>query len=96
MKIIKDSVVYSNEVVEGQLSGLSYLISWKSHSKDENTWETASAVIYLYKIIIIFHQDHLEKSIVISLLINSALPMAKPSAKLLAKPLTKTLKEKQG
>ena len=36
MKAIQDSVVYAKEV-DGYLSGLYYLIAWKSYPDEENT-----------------------------------------------------------
>lgn len=41
-----NSRVYVKEATS-QLPGLFYLVSYKNHSKDENTWEFALAVVYL-------------------------------------------------
>ena len=43
---IWDSAVYARQLAE-QLPGLYYLVSWKSYLKEENTWESASAIQYL-------------------------------------------------
>lgn len=45
LETIKNSIVYANEAVGGQLLGLYYLVSCKAYSEDENTWEPASAII---------------------------------------------------
>ena len=43
MEAIWDSTVYAQES-EGHLSGLYYLVAWKSYLEEENTWEPLSAV----------------------------------------------------
>ena len=43
---IWDSTVYSKELV-GQLSGLYYLVSWKSYPKEKNTWKPVLAIQHL-------------------------------------------------
>ena len=43
---IWDNTVYAKESA-GQLSGLYYLVSWKSYPEEENTWEFASAIQHL-------------------------------------------------
>lgn len=57
------------------------LLFWQSYLKNEDTWEPVLAVMHLYKMNTTFDINHLEKSIVTSPLINSALPMDKPLAK---------------
>ena len=74
---ICDSAVYARESEAGHLPGLYYLVSWKSYPEDENTWEPASAVQHLRKLVSTFHKDYPNKSIATSLLIDLALPMAK-------------------
>lgn len=46
VEVIKNSATYT-KVVEYQLSGLYYLISWNNYSKNESIWELVSAIMYL-------------------------------------------------
>ncbi len=78
VKAIIDSAVYSQQAND-QMLGLDYLVSWKSYSKEENTWETSSIIIHLRKLISTFHKEYPEKPIVISLLLHSALSIARPT-----------------
>lgn len=91
MEAIRDSAVYANEEEGGQLPELYYLVFWKGYPESENTWELASAVMHLRKMIRTFHKDHPEKSTATSPPIDSAPPMAKPSAN----PLVETAKRKR-
>ena len=84
IEAIRDSVVYSKET-DGHLPGLYYLVAWKGYLEEENTWEPFSAVMYLWKMVSIFHKDHPEKPTAIPAPVDSALPMAKPTIQLLAK-----------
>ena len=77
---ICDSAVYARELEVGHLPGLYYLVSWKSYSEDESTWEPASAVQHLRKLVNTFHKDHPNKPIATSLLIDLAPPMGKRTA----------------
>ncbi len=89
---IRDRAVYARES-EGHLPGLYYLVSWKGYPKEENTWEPASAIIHLCKLISNFHRDYLEKPTATSPPIDSALPMARS----IVKPRTESSsKQKQG
>ena len=51
VKTIQDSAVYARESKSDHLPGLYYLVSWKRYPEEENTWEPASAVQYLRKLI---------------------------------------------
>ncbi len=62
MEAIRDSAVYANEEEGGQLPELYYLVFWKGYPESENTWELASAVMHLRKMIRTFHKDHPKKS----------------------------------
>ena len=46
VEAIKDSAVYAKKA-EGYLSGLYYLVSWKSYLEEESTCELSSAVMHL-------------------------------------------------
>ena len=86
LEVICDCEVYTKELdSDHYLPGLYYLILWKSYLKEENIWEPASTIQYLWKLITIFHRNYLDKLIVTSLPIDSALPIAwsiiKPRAK---------------
>ena len=91
VEAIWDSAVYARESESGHLPGLYYLISWKGYLEEENTWEPASAVQHLRKLISSFHKDHPDKPTATSPAIDSALPMARPTVK-----LTEPPKQKRG
>ena len=82
VEAIRDSVVYARESESGHLPGLYYLVFWKGYPEEENTWEPASAVQHLRKLISSFHEDHLDKPTATSLAIDTAPPMARPTVKL--------------
>ena len=89
---IRDSAVYAKESAAGHLPGLYYLISWKGYPEEENTWEPASAVQHLRKLLSAFHKDNPDKPTATSPPSDTAPPMARP----LVVPLTKTTKRKRG
>ena len=45
VEAIIDSAIYAKKA-ERHLESLYYLVSWKSYSKEKNTWELSSAVMY--------------------------------------------------
>lgn len=51
---------------------LYYLISWKSYSEGENTWELVVAIQHLRKLFTTYHKKHLEKSTAMFKPINNA------------------------
>ena len=61
---ICDSMVYARKLEAGDLSGLYYLVSWKSYLKDKNTWEITSAVQHLRKLVSSFYKNYPNKAIV--------------------------------
>ena len=81
VEAIWDSAVYVRESESGHLPGLYYLVSWKGYPEEENTWEPASAVQHLRKLIRSFHKDHPDKPTATSPAIDTALPMARPTVK---------------
>ena len=81
VEAIRDSAVYARESESGHLPGLYYLVSWKGYPEEENTWEPASAVKHLRKLISLFHRDHPDKLTATSPAINTAPPMARPTIK---------------
>ena len=81
VEAIRDSAVYVRESKSGYLLGFYYLVSWKEYPEEENTWEPASAIQHLRKLISLFHKDHLDKPTAISLAIDTAPPIAKPIVK---------------
>ena len=91
---IWDSVVYAKESV-GQLPGLYYLVSRKGYPEEENTWEPASAIQHLRRLVTAYHKDNLKKPTATSDPVDTAPPMARPSAlpKPIAKPTTSQLAE---
>ncbi len=94
VEAICDSVIYAKELDSGHhLPGLYYLVSWKSYLEEKNTWEPATAVLHLCKIISTSYLDHSEKPTVTSLLIDSAPPIVRPTVKFRAEASSK---QKQG
>ena len=92
MERIWDSAVYAKESATGHLSGLYYLVSWKGYPKEKNTWEPASAVQHLRKLIITFHKDNLNKSTATSPPTNTPPPIAQPTIPRLSRKPTKATK----
>ena len=82
MEAIWDSAVYARKSKSGHLAGLYYLVLWKRYPKEENTWELASAVQHLRKLISSFHKDHPDKSTATFLAINTVPPIVKLTIKL--------------
>ena len=76
VETICDSAVYGRELETGHLSGLYYLAIWKGYLKDKNTWESASAMQDLRKLVSAFHKDCPNKPTATSLLMDSAPPIA--------------------
>ena len=81
VETIWDSAVYARELESGNLAGLYYLVLWNGYPEEENTWEPASAVQHLKKLISSFHKDHSDKSTATSPAIDTAPPMARPTVK---------------
>ena len=77
--------------VAGYLPGLYYLISWKGYPEEENTWEPASAVQHLRKLLSAFHKDNPDKPTATSPPVDTAPPMARPRSE-----PTKAAKQKRG
>ena len=80
VEAICDSAVYTRES-EGHLPGLYYLVSWKGYPEEENTWEPASAIQHLRRLVTIFYRDHPDKPTATSPPIDSAPSMARPTVK---------------
>ncbi len=91
IEAIRDSAVYASES-EGYLLSLYYLVSWKGYPKEKNTWEPASAVLHLRKLISTFHRDHPDKPTATFPPIDSAPPMARPTIR----PEASSTKRKRG
>ncbi len=86
VEAIWDSAVYARGSNSGLLPDLYYLVSWKSYPEEENTWEPASAILHLRRLISTFHKEHTEKQIATTPPVESAPPMAKPKVKAYPKP----------
>ena len=80
-KAIWNSAVYAKKSKSSHLPGFYYLVSWKKYPKEENTWESASAIQYFRKIISLFHKDHLDKPRAIFPAIDTVPLMARPAIK---------------
>ena len=61
VEAIRGSAVYARESESGHLPGLYYLVSWKGYPEEENTWEPASAVQHLRKLLSKFHHENPDK-----------------------------------
>ena len=91
VKAIWDSAIYAKESESGHLPGLYYLVSWKRYLEEENTWEPASAVQHLRKLISLFPKKHPDKPTANF----PAIDIGPPMARLTVKP-TEPLKRKRG
>ena len=81
VEAICDSAVYTNESESGHLTGLYYVVSEKGYPEENNTWEPASAVKHLRRLLITFHKKQPEKQTAISPPVDMASPMARPTVK---------------
>ena len=90
LEAIWNCAIYVRESESGHLSSFYYLVSWKGYPEEENTWEPASTMQHLRKLISLFYKNHLKKPITTFPSINTVLPMARPTTR-----PTKSLKEKQ-
>ena len=88
---ICNSTVYARESEAGHLLGFYYLISWKGYFEDESTWEPASAMQHLRKLISSFNKDYLNKPTATSPPIDLVPPIAKRTV-----PLNVNGKRKRG
>ena len=82
VEAIRDSTVYARESKSGHLPGFYYLASWKEYPEEENTWEPASTVQQLKKLISLFYKDYPGKPTATFSAIDTAPPMAGPIIKL--------------
>ena len=87
MEAIWDSTIYGNKA-DGHLLSLYYLVMWKRHPEEKNTWEPSSAVQHLKNLINSFHKEHPKKLTATFPPINSTLLVARPTVKP-TKPITK-------
>ena len=81
LEAIWDSKVYARESESGYLLGLYYLVIWKGYPEEKNTWEPASAVQQLRKLISSFHKYHPNKPTTTSPAIVTVPLMARPRVK---------------
>ena len=51
---------------------------WKNYLEKKDTWEPLSAVMHLWKLISIFHKEHLKKLTATFLPLDFASPIARP------------------
>ena len=90
VEAIINNAVYAKKAEE-HLLNFYYFVSWKGYLEEKSTWESFFAIIHFWKMISLFHKDHLEKPMAISPLFNFAPPMTKP----LVKPAKLFVKQKQ-
>ena len=91
---IWDSTVYTKESAIRQLPRHYYMVLWKSYPKEENTWEPASAIQQLWRLVTAYHKDNPEKPTATSASVDTAPPMAKPTAPPMAGPTTAPTKKR--
>ena len=87
LEVIWDSSVYTRELESGHLPGLYYLVLWKGYLAEKNTWELASVVQYLRKLISSFHKKYLDKLTTTSFAINTTSSMARLIVRPTVKPI---------
>lgn len=85
VEAICNNVVYVKKSKSSHLSGLDYLISWKSYLEEENIWVLVLAVQYLRTLLSNFYKKYSKKLTATLTPIDSVSPMAKPSVKLFFK-----------
>ncbi len=76
IKVIIDNVMYENEIND-QILNLYYFVLWIDYPKEKSIWEYLAIVMHFQKLINIFLQKYLEKSIATSLPLDSAPSMAR-------------------
>ena len=81
VEAIRDSAIYAKESESGQLPGLYYLISWKGFPEEENTWEPASAIQHLRRLVSTFHKENPDKPTATSTPVDTAPPTARSTVK---------------
>ena len=81
LEAIWDSAIYVKESKSDHLPDLYYLVLWKRYLEEENTWELASTIQHLKKLISLFHKDHPDKPTATSLAINTIPSVARPIVK---------------
>ena len=92
VKAIRNITVYAKESESGQLPGLYYLISWKNFPEEESTWEPASAIQHLRRLVNTFHKENLDKPTATS----TPVDIAPPTARSTVKPGAQSNKQKRG
>ena len=78
VKAIIDGAVYGQQANK-QISGLNYLVLWKSYPEEKHTWEPSLAVIHLRKLIGTFYKEYPEKPIATPILLDFVPLMARPT-----------------
>lgn len=84
LETIWDSAVYAKKI-DKELPELHYLVIWRSHLKEKNTYKSSSAIIQLWKMVNIFYKDYSEKVTIISAPFNSVPLITKVIVKLFTK-----------
>ena len=87
MKTIWDSAIYAKESKSGHLPGVYNLVSRKRYPEEKNTWELASAIQHLKKLITVFNKDHPDKSTATSFAIDTVSLMVRPIVRSAVKPI---------
>ena len=85
---IWNSAVYAKKSAK-QLSGLYYLVLWKTYPKKENIWEPVLAIQHLWRLVIVFYKDNSEKPIATFVPVDMILPIARPTNLPIVKPTVK-------
>ena len=75
---IWDSAIYAKKSA-GQLSGLYYLVLWKDYPEEDNTWEYASVIQHLQRLVTAYHKDNPEKPTATFAPVNTTPPIVRLS-----------------
>lgn len=78
IETIINSIIYNKKIANNQMLSFYYFVLWKDYPKPENIKEPPAVVIHFWKLINIFHKEHLQKPIATSSFLNLIPPMARP------------------
>lgn len=89
IEAIQDSAVYTKESESDHLPRIYYLVSWKGYPEEKTTWEPASAIQQLRKLIRFFYKAYPDKPTATPWAIDTIPQIARPTVKPVNKPSIK-------